>query len=124
MSAVKPSQPPSFTSVCTLQGSFLTLTIVIIVSFTSLSLRYLHSPALQSSLPPQTFLPMNTSQVVRENNVEELPDVYHLPEIFRLTYVEMVRRFKVYIYLDGDPNTFYQTPRKLTGKYGSEGYFF
>ncbi|XP_078428881.1 exostosin family protein isoform X2 [Wolffia australiana] len=36
----------------------------------------------------------------------------------------MVRSFKVYIYPDGDPNTYYQTPRKLTGKYSSEGYFF
>lgn len=30
----------------------------------------------------------------------------------------------MFIYTDGDPNTFYQTPRKLTGKYASEGYFF
>lgn len=36
----------------------------------------------------------------------------------------MERRFKVYIYPDGDPNTFYQIPRELTGKYASEGYFF
>ncbi|KAH7415436.1 hypothetical protein KP509_14G043500 [Ceratopteris richardii] len=36
----------------------------------------------------------------------------------------MIKRFKVYIYPDGDPNTFFQTPRKLTGKYASEGYFF
>lgn len=36
----------------------------------------------------------------------------------------MEKKFKVYIYRDGDPNTFYQTPRKLTGKYASEGYFF
>lgn len=36
----------------------------------------------------------------------------------------MERKFKIYIYTDGDPNTFYQTPRKLTGKYSSEGYFF
>ncbi|KAJ6735484.1 EXOSTOSIN HEPARAN SULFATE GLYCOSYLTRANSFERASE -RELATED [Salix purpurea] len=36
----------------------------------------------------------------------------------------MERNFKIYIYPDGDPNTFYQTPRKLTGKYASEGYFF
>ncbi|KAL4306824.1 hypothetical protein AHAS_Ahas16G0216900 [Arachis hypogaea] len=33
-------------------------------------------------------------------------------------------KFKVCIYSDGDPKTFYQTPRKLTGKYASEGYFF
>ncbi|CAK9140558.1 unnamed protein product [Ilex paraguariensis] len=125
MSAAKPSQPPSSTSVCTLHSSFLTLAIVTLVSFTSLSLRSLHSPTLQSSSPRQTLLPINTSQVVRENNVEEeLPDLYHSPEIFRLTYAEMVRRFKVFIYPDGDPNTFYQKPRKLTGKYASEGYFF
>ena len=51
-------------------------------------------------------------------------DVYHLPQIFGLNYVEMERKFKVYMFPDGDPNTFYQTPRKLTGKYTSEGYFF
>lgn len=36
----------------------------------------------------------------------------------------MEKDFKVFIYPDGDPNTYYQTPRKLTGKYASEGYFF
>ncbi|QHO54067.1 uncharacterized protein DS421_2g53400 [Arachis hypogaea] len=36
----------------------------------------------------------------------------------------MMEKFKVCIYADGDPKTFYQTPRKLTGKYASEGYFF
>jgi hypothetical protein len=57
--------------------------------------------------------------------VEELSDhVYHSPEVFKLDFEEMERKFKVYIYTDGDPNTFYQTPRKLTGKYSSEGYFF
>jgi len=53
-----------------------------------------------------------------------MSEVYHTPEIFKLNYAEMQRKFKVYIYPDGDPNTFYQTPRKLTGKYASEGYFF
>ncbi|RAL43923.1 hypothetical protein DM860_014059 [Cuscuta australis] len=55
---------------------------------------------------------------------DELSDVYHSPDVFRLNYAEMEKKFKVYIYPDGDPNTFYQTPRKLTGKYASEGYFF
>eukprot|EP00249_Psilotum_nudum_P012815 c24003_g1_i2 orf=526-1752(-) len=50
--------------------------------------------------------------------------VFYSSEIFKLNYREMERKFKVYIYPDGDPNTFYQTPRKLTGKYASEGYFF
>jgi len=50
--------------------------------------------------------------------------VFHSAEIFNRTYAEMEQKFKVYIYPDGDPKTFYQTPRKLTGKYASEGYFF
>lgn len=50
--------------------------------------------------------------------------VYNSPEVFAAGYAEMERSFKVYIYPDGDPKTFYQTPRKLTGKYASEGYFF
>ncbi|XP_077233487.1 exostosin family protein isoform X2 [Tasmannia lanceolata] len=54
----------------------------------------------------------------------EFDSVYHFPEIFRRNYAEMERNFKVFIYPDGDPKTFYQTPRKLTGKYASEGYFF
>lgn len=28
------------------------------------------------------------------------------------------------IHPDRDPSAYYQTPRKLTGKYASEGYFF
>lgn len=55
---------------------------------------------------------------------DEISGTFHLPEVFRLNYAEMERKLKVYIYPDGDPNTFYQTPRKLTGKYASEGYFF
>lgn len=55
---------------------------------------------------------------------DEISDVFHVPEVFRLNYQEMERKFKVYIYPDGDPKTYYQTPRKLTGKYASEGYFF
>uniref|UniRef100_A0A0E0Q0L8 Exostosin GT47 domain-containing protein n=1 Tax=Oryza rufipogon TaxID=4529 RepID=A0A0E0Q0L8_ORYRU len=38
--------------------------------------------------------------------------------------MEMERSFRVFVYPDGDPGTFYQTPRKLTGKYASEGYRF
>ncbi|KAJ8557504.1 hypothetical protein K7X08_003129 [Anisodus acutangulus] len=66
-----------------------------------------------------------TYQGVRANEEEEvLLDVYNLAEVFRLNYEEMERKFKVYIYKDGDSKTFYRTPRKLTGKYSSEGYFF
>lgn len=63
-------------------------------------------------------------KVAAEGDIEEFLDVYHSPEVFRLNYAEMERNFKVFIYPDGDPNTYYQTPRKLTGKYASEGYFF
>lgn len=50
--------------------------------------------------------------------------MYHDPAGFRRGYKEMERRLRVFVYPDGDPKTFYQTPRKLTGKYASEGYFF
>ncbi|RWW49188.1 hypothetical protein BHE74_00044685 [Ensete ventricosum] len=50
--------------------------------------------------------------------------IYHSPDVFLKSYAEMERKFKVFIYPDGDPNTYFQTPRKLTGKYSSEGYFF
>ncbi|KAL5790172.1 hypothetical protein ACOSQ2_005060 [Xanthoceras sorbifolium] len=50
--------------------------------------------------------------------------MYHSEEVFKLDYAEMERDFKVFVYPDGDPKTYYQTPRKLSGKYASEGYFF
>ncbi|KAL5568942.1 hypothetical protein UlMin_025517 [Ulmus minor] len=65
--------------------------------------------------------PMSKEEKIEE---EELSKIYHSPEVFRLNYVEMERKFKVYIYPDGDLNTYYQTPRKLTRKYASEVYFF
>ncbi|RYR38594.1 hypothetical protein Ahy_A09g043660 [Arachis hypogaea] len=54
---------------------------------------------------------------------EELSDIYHSLRVFKLNYAEMMK-FNICIYPDRDPKTFYQTPRKLTGKYASEGYFF
>ncbi|KAG4960618.1 hypothetical protein JHK87_037251 [Glycine soja] len=51
--------------------------------------------------------------------------VFHSPEeAFRLDYQKMEEEFKVFVYPDGDPETYFHTPRKLTGKYASEGYFF
>jgi len=55
---------------------------------------------------------------------EVLEQVYHSADVFRRDFKEMEAKFKVYLYSDGDPETYYQTPRKLTGKYASEGYFF
>ena len=55
---------------------------------------------------------------------EVMQQVYHSADVFRRDFKEMEERFKVYVYPDGDPETYYHTPRKLTGKYSSEGYFF
>ncbi|KAE8709473.1 tRNA/rRNA methyltransferase family protein [Hibiscus syriacus] len=94
--------------------------------------------------PPITLLPSASSNTtapsqtrivsdIKENYVSEdnddkdgdlFTDVYHSPKLFKLNFEEMEEIFKIYIYPDGDPKTFYQTPRKLTGKYASEGYFF
>ena len=53
-----------------------------------------------------------------------ISSIFHSPEVFKLNYAEMERRFKIFVYPDGDPNTYYHTPRSLSGKYTSEGYFF
>lgn len=50
--------------------------------------------------------------------------VFHAPEAFEVDYEKMERELKVFVYPDGDPETYFHTPRKLTGKYASEGYFF
>ncbi|KAJ0040534.1 hypothetical protein Pint_27722 [Pistacia integerrima] len=125
MSANKPPQlpllsPPSHT-LCSLQTSLLSLAILTLLSFTYLSLKSLHSPpsffSQNTSSIPLVFTQDESVFVVHSN-------VFHSPNIFHLNYLEMEQKFKIYIYPDGDPNTFYQTPRKLTGKYASEGYFF
>jgi hypothetical protein len=97
-----------------LPRALLLLATVALFSISFLFLRSLRS--LRPAAAPS--LPLDESR--------RLPSaaVYHSPEAFAAGYVEMEQSFKVYIYPDGDPKTFYQTPRKLTGKYASEGYFF
>lgn len=63
--------------------------------------------------------PRNMSQ-----KYQLLEQVYHSADVFRRNYREMEQEFRIFWYPDGDPVTYYQTPRKLTGKYSSEGYFF
>lgn len=139
MSAAKLQQSSSYAAACTLRRSVLTVAILTLVSFSYLSLKSLRSPSLlsssttiptthsvQASLPEvPDYADVDNAEKDREasDDVED-DDVYHLPKVFRLNYVEMLKRFKVYVYSDGDPKTYYQTPRKLTGKYSSEGYFF
>jgi hypothetical protein len=62
--------------------------------------------------------------VPRSRRQKMLEQVYHSADVLRRDFKEMEAKFKVYVYPDGDPETYYQTPRKLTGKYSSEGYFF
>ncbi|XP_075656339.1 putative glycosyltransferase At5g03795 [Castanea sativa] len=140
----KASQPQaaaafSLSSSTLLQSSVLTLATLTLLSFTyfSYNSNSLHSSPTTTTTTTTTStsqLYLSKLEVVevekqkereREKDDDDVSgDVFHLPQIFGLNYAEMERRFKVYIYPDGDPNTFYQTPRKLTGKYASEGYFF
>ncbi|XP_071707319.1 probable glycosyltransferase At5g03795 [Rutidosis leptorrhynchoides] len=122
MSAAKPSQsqsPMSFAGFSTKQGLLLILSVLTLItfyiSFTSLG------PIIQCGY---TYPSPTTTLTSIKDDVDMFTDVYHTPEVFKLNYAEMEKKFKVYIYPDGDPKTFYQTPRKLTGKYASEGYFF
>jgi hypothetical protein len=105
-----------------LPRALLLLATVALFSISFLFLRSLRS--LRPAAAPS--LPLKESRRLPSTSTPEAsrPDVYHSPESFAAGYAEMERSFKVYIYPDGDPKTFYQTPRKLTGKYASEGYFF
>lgn len=136
MTIVKPSQFSGGGSspLCSLKGSLLTVAVLTFVSLFYLSLNSLRtspaSPVVVTPIHvPQTFVKEdktdnNEDGATSTTEEENYSDVYHSPEAFQLNYAEMEKRFKVYIYPDGDPNTFYQTPRKVTGKYASEGYFF
>ncbi|XP_060970349.1 probable glycosyltransferase At5g03795 isoform X1 [Cannabis sativa] len=122
MSGGKQSPAPPSSSFISLRGSLLTLAIFSLISFTCFSFKSIH---FQNPTPtPQVSAKIVEERVVEEEHKDVLSDVYHSPEVFRLNYAAMEKNFKVYIYPDGDPKTFYQTPRKLTGKYASEGYFF
>ncbi|XP_008800113.1 probable glycosyltransferase At5g03795 [Phoenix dactylifera] len=122
-------KPPSL-STCSLQRSLLTLAALTLISFTFLSLRSLRSPPQYASHLSSSSKSSPGFALGEYPGADEASDhsssssIYHSPEVFRRNYAEMERKFKVFIYPDGDPNTYYQTPRKLTGKYASEGYFF
>ncbi|KAL6012640.1 hypothetical protein ACLOJK_003129 [Asimina triloba] len=123
--------PPSSSSFASLRFSFLALASLTLISFTFLSLKSLHSsPSPQVEISSATSSPdISSLQLKIVGNGSpgadfDFSSVYHFPEVFFRNYEEMERNFKVYIYDDGDPKTFYQMPRKLTGKYASEGYFF
>ncbi|KAL4369056.1 hypothetical protein GQ457_05G008200 [Hibiscus cannabinus] len=141
-------QQPQHSQLFSLKGAILTFSILTLISFSYFSFKSIRPPLpLSPSTPQLTLLPTTSSSpdatvpshahIVdneKENNVDEgggegdggdlFTDVYHSPKLFKFNFEEMERKFKIYIYPDGDPKTFYQTPRKLTGKYASEGYFF
>ncbi|CAI9772082.1 unnamed protein product [Fraxinus pennsylvanica] len=120
MLAAKPPQPSSSSVVCTVRGSLLSLATLTLVSFTYISLKSLHSPSLQLSTAPSAHTVQVSQPQVRIDDEGVDGEVYHFPKMFKLNYEEMEKRFKVYIYPDGNPNTYYQTPRKLTGKYAND----
>jgi hypothetical protein len=91
--------------------------LLILAALALFSLSFLSLRSLRPAAAPS--LAADTSRAFSPHSAS----VYHSPEAFAVGYAEMERSFKVFIYPDGDPNTFYQTPRKLTGKYASEGYF-
>ncbi|GAU23305.1 hypothetical protein TSUD_237590 [Trifolium subterraneum] len=126
MSSVKQNQQqPSFNSLFSLRGLLLTLAILTLLSFTFLSFKYSTPSTQVTDSPAKLFDAGRIEQDdVVDDGGDEFGDVYHSPRVFKLNFAEMEKNFKVYIYPDGDSKTFYQTPRKLTGKYASEGYFF
>ena len=51
-------------------------------------------------------------------------DELYISEEFLHEYEQMEREFKIYMYPDDDLDMYYQSPRKLMGKYSNEGFFF
>ncbi|MQL79022.1 hypothetical protein Taro_011452 [Colocasia esculenta] len=127
--AGKPAAQLPFSFPCSPHRALLTFAVLTLVTLSFVSIRSLRPPPnyrvdVSTFVPPQV-VPVATGGDAPTEDVPSSPSyVYRTPELFRRNYEEMVRRFKVYIYPDGDPETYYQTPRKLTGKYASEGYFF
>eukprot|EP01018_Ginkgo_biloba_P001867 Gb_30301 [translate_table: standard] len=97
----------------------------IFLSFRSLQLRVDLPSHQTASQAIHTHTERQEQQVISETpndgGSSVSSSIVHSPEVFTRNYAEMDQKFKVYIYPDGDPNTFFQTPRKLTGKYASEG---
>ncbi|KAH0461357.1 hypothetical protein IEQ34_008932 [Dendrobium chrysotoxum] len=121
-------KPPSI-SLCSLHRTTVAAAALILLSFSLFSIRSLRSP-LQTQNQYNSHLTFpnaptdNLNPPFDGSHLLSSSSIYHSAKIFSASYAEMERRFKVYIYPDGDPKTYYQTPRKLTGKYASEGYFF
>ncbi|KAG0464526.1 hypothetical protein HPP92_020143 [Vanilla planifolia] len=115
---------------CSLQRCILAVATLTLLSFSFFSLSSIRSPPPTTPSHYHSQRSSSAAQADDKNpEAEEFfhissSSVYHFPKIFHASYAEMEKSFKVYIYPDGDPNTYYQTPRKLTGKYASEGYFF
>lgn len=114
------------TAMCSTQRWVVTVLALSLIAYIFISFRSMQFHLDLPSPPAQTLINEQRHQVFSEvpKNEASANSVFHSAEIFNSTYAEMEQKFKVYIYPDGDPKTFYQTPRKLTGKYASEGYFF
>jgi hypothetical protein len=96
--------------------------LLLLAALALFSISFLSLRSLRPAADPAVAAAADKSRPLLR--LQSSSSVYHSPEAFAAGYAEMERSFKVYIYPDGDPKTFYQTPRKLTGKYASEGYFF
>lgn len=116
------------TAMCSTQRWVVTVIALSLIAYIFISFRSLQFHLDLPSPPVQTPIKEQRHQVFSEvpkNEASAITNlVFNSADIFNRTYAEMEQKFKVYIYPDGDPKTFYQTPRKLTGKYASEGYFF
>ncbi|URE12417.1 Exostosin family, partial [Musa troglodytarum] len=92
---------------CSIQSSLLTVAALTLIFYTLLSLRSLRSSAAFPSSE------MDVAEVSGDISSPETVFFLDLPFAGDLLYLP-----------DGDPNTYFQTLRKPTGKYSTEGYFF
>ncbi|KAJ3679121.1 hypothetical protein LUZ60_017132 [Juncus effusus] len=119
-------------SMASFPRSLLYLTCLALFLVTFISLRSLRPSNASSSVSSQVVRDSTTPTISSNpSNVDSSSPPPPPSSVFSKRsksffedYEEMMNEFKVFIYPDGDPKTYYQTERKITGKYASEGYFF
>ncbi|KAK4438087.1 putative glycosyltransferase [Sesamum alatum] len=71
------------------------------------------------------FMFLQFDRIIARVEVDKIGgEVYHSPEVFRMDYAEMERKFKIYVYPDDYKDENYTNYHLISGKYASEGYFF
>ncbi|GLT98009.1 hypothetical protein SLE2022_155440 [Rubroshorea leprosula] len=69
-------------------------------------------------------LTLSRSSHLKGQKCQDEESCFFLDIGFKKKYEEMMREFRVFVYPEGNPRTFFHTPKNLIRQYASEAYFF